>query len=185
MKSRNKIPLVCPDGHPLPERIQRVLQDLLPRFNRWFPMVRDEAVVTGLFERAGERIVDKERRDGPIVRLHGFAWTVLKNLMTSEIRSSRMRVEMGSIGSVEGEILMARVKTDQDESHAIEQRLAIDQALQQVTDLERRVTMLKTAQFTSEEIARELKTTPAAVDQVYFRARHKLRKLLNQERMDR
>ena len=182
MKSRNEIPLVGPDGQPLPERIQRVLSDLLPKFTRWFPMVRDEAVVTGLLERAGARIAEKERNDGPIARLHGFAWTVLKNLVTSEFRSSRMRVEMGSIGSTEGEILMSRMKSDQEVPQAIERRLAIDQALEQVTDLERRVTLLKTAQFTSEEIARELNTTVAAVDQVYFRARHKLRKLFNQER---
>jgi RNA polymerase sigma factor (sigma-70 family) len=185
MKSRKKIPLAGPDGQPLPDRIQRVLHDLVPKFNRWFPMIRDEAVVTGLFERTGERIVEKERNDGPIARLHGFAWTVLKNLTASDLRTSRMRVEMGSIGSTEGEMLMSRMKTSQDVPQAIEQRLAIDQALQQLTDLERRVTFLKTVPFTSEEIARELNTTVAAVDQAFFRARHKLRKPYKQERTAR
>jgi hypothetical protein len=58
MKSRRKIPLVGSDGQPLPERIQRALHDLLPRFNRWFPL-QDEAVVTGLLEQAGQRIKEK------------------------------------------------------------------------------------------------------------------------------
>ncbi len=76
MKSRRKIPLVGSDGQPLPERIQRALHDLLPRFNRWFPL-QDEVVVTGLLEEAGQRIKEKERKSGPVERLHGFAWTVL------------------------------------------------------------------------------------------------------------
>jgi RNA polymerase sigma factor (sigma-70 family) len=179
MKSRSKIPLVGSDGQPFPERIQRTLKDLLPKFNRWFPMMRDEAVVAGLLEEAGQRIADRERRSGPIERLHGFAWTVLKNLVASELRLSRTKVELASIGSTEGENLMSRLKTDRNGPAAIEHRLAIDQALQLVTELERQVALLKKARFTSEEIAAELNTTVGAVDQAYFRVRHKLRKILS------
>lgn len=70
MRSRRKIPLVGSDGQPLPERIQRALHDLLPMFNRWFPL-QDEAVVTGLLEKAGQRIKEKERKSGPVERLCG------------------------------------------------------------------------------------------------------------------
>jgi RNA polymerase sigma factor (sigma-70 family) len=181
MKSRNKIPLASPDGQPLPERIQQVLHDLLPKFNRWFPMIRDEAVVTGVFERAGAHIVEKERAAGPIARLHGFAWTVLRNLMISDLRTPRMKVEMGWIGSKEGELLMTRMKTGQGDPLAIEQRLAIDQALQLVTEQDRRVIVLKMANFTSHEIARELNISKEAVDQAYFRAKRRLGKLLGRE----
>jgi len=181
MKLRSKIPLVGSDGQPFPERIQRTLNDLLPKFTRWFPMMRDEAVVTGLLEQAGQRIAEQERRCGPIERLHGFAWTVLRNLVASELRLSRTKVEMASIGSTEGENLMSRLNTDQNGPAAIEHRLAIDQALRQVTDLERRVAMLKAARFTSEEIATELNTTVGAVDQAFFRVKHKLRKLFRHQ----
>lgn len=185
MKSRNRIPLAGPDGQPLPEPIQQALNDLLPKFNRWFPMMRDEAVVTGLFERAGERILEHERKTGPVARLHGLAWTVLRHLMISDLRTSQMRVEMGSIGSTKGELLMSKMRTDQDESREIEQRLAIDQALQQLTPLERRVALLKNVPFTSREIARELNMTTEAVDQAYFRAKHRLKKLYQQGCTDR
>ena len=99
MKSRSKIPLVGSDGQPLPERIQRTLIDLLPRFNRWFPLVQDEAVVIGLLEEAGQRINEQERQSGPVQRLHGFAWTVLRNIGASELRLSRSRVQLKSMGS--------------------------------------------------------------------------------------
>ena len=182
MKSRNKIPLTGSDGQPLPERIQRALNDLLPRFNRWFPLTRDEAVVTGLLEEAGRRINDQEQRSGPVERLHGFAWTVLRNIGTSELRHSRSKVQMNSLGSTEGELLMSRMNSDQNGQTALEDRLAIDQALQHVTDLERRVALLKAAQFTSAEIAAEIGTTVGAVDQAYFRVRHKLKKLLRPQK---
>ena len=182
MKSRCKIPLVGSDGRPFPEHIQRALNDLVPRFNRWFPLMHDEAVVTGLLEQAGQRIVDQERRSGPIERLHGFAWTVLRNLGASELRLSRSKVQLTSIGSVEGEHLMLRLNSDQQSPAAIDERLAINQALQHVTDLERRVALLKVAQFTSMEIAGELGVTAGAVDQAFFRVKHKLRMLLGPQR---
>lgn len=179
MKSRRKIPLVGSDGQPLPERIQRALHDLLPRFNRWFPL-QDEAVVTGLLERAGQRIKEKERKSGPIESLHGFAWTVLHNLGVSELRLSRSKVQLESIGSEEGERLMSYMSSDQHAT-AIEERLAIEQALAQVSELERRVALLKVAQFTSAEIAEQLGSTDRAIDQAYFRVRHKLKKLLGSQ----
>src|SRR3954447_26379042 len=182
MKSRSKNPLTGSDGQPLPERIQRALNDLLPRFNRWFPLTHDEAVVTGLLEEAGRRIDDQERRSGPVERLHGFAWTVLRNIGTSELRHSRSKVQLNSLGSTEGELLMSRINSDRNGQTALEDRLAIDQALQHVTDLERRVALLKAAQFTSAEIAAELGTTVGAVDQAYFRVRHKLKKLLGPQK---
>ena len=179
MKSRRKIPLVGSDGQPLPERIQRALHDLLPRFNRWFPL-QDEAVVTGLLEQAGQRIKEKERKSGPLESLHGFAWTVLHNLGVSELRLSRSKVQLESIGSEEGARLMSYMSSDQHAT-AIEERLAIEQALAQVTELERRVALLKVAQFTSTEIAEQLGSTDRAVDQAYFRVRHKLKKLLGSQ----
>ena len=182
MKSRSKIPLVGSDGQPLPERIQRTLNDLLPRFNRWFPLMEDEAVVAGLLEEAGQRITDQERRHGPVARLHGFAWTVLRNIGASELRLSRSKVQLKSLGSAEGELLMSSMNSDQHGPTALEDRLAIDQALQHVTDLERRVALLKAAQFTSVEIAAELGTTAGAVDQAYFCVKSKLRKLLRPQK---
>ena len=180
MKSRRKIPLVGSDGQPLPERIQRALHDLLPRFNRWFPL-QDEAVVTGLLEQAGQRIKEKERKSGPVESLHGFAWTVLHNLGVSELRLSRSKVQLESVGSEEGELLMSFMSSDQNGPTAIEERLAIEQALAQVTELERRVALLKAAQFTSAEIAEQMGSTDRAVDQAYFRVRHKLKKLLGSQ----
>jgi RNA polymerase sigma factor (sigma-70 family) len=182
MKSRSKIPLVGSDGQPFPERIQRTLNDLLPRFNRWFPLVQDEAVVIGLLEQAGQRINEQERQSGPVQRLHGFAWTVLRNIGASELRLSRSRVQLKSIGSGDGELLISRMSSVQHGPTALEDRLAIDQALQQVTELERRVAILKASQFTSAEIAAELGTTVGAVDQAYFRVKHKLRKLLGPQK---
>jgi len=144
--------------------------------------MQDEAVVTGLLEQAGQRIKEQERKSGAVERLHGFAWIVLRNLGASELRLSRSRVQLTSIGSEEGELLMSHMSSDHHGPTALEERLAIDQALGQVTDLERRVAILKASQFTSAEIAAELGSTVAAVDQAYFRVKHKLRKLLGSQR---
>ncbi len=144
--------------------------------------MQDEAVVTGMLEEAGQRIADQERKTGPITRLHGFAWTVLRNIGASELRLSRSKVQLKSVGSGEGEALMSRMSSDLHEQTVLEDRVAIEQALKQVTDLERRVAILKASQFTSSEIAAELSTTAGAVDQAYFRVKHKLRKLLTPQK---
>lgn len=69
MKFDDKNQLVDRRGRPFCERIQKALQAAVLRFRRQFPDIRDEAVLAGILEKTGERIVDREKRLGQVGRL--------------------------------------------------------------------------------------------------------------------
>lgn len=107
-----------------------------------------------------------------------FVWVTLRNLTISKLRESELKVECSSIGSTEGEVLLSKVQTNRDGPEAIEAKVLLNGVIQCLTPAERKVALLKQAEFTSQEIAQELKTSKGSVDQMYFRAKHKLRKAL-------
>ena len=88
-----KLPLLDESGRPLDARIQSALASLKRRFAREFEQIRDEAVIASIFESAGRSIEKREERNGPIERLYGFAWVVLKNAALSHLRSPSGRIE--------------------------------------------------------------------------------------------
>ena len=185
MKSRNWTQLVDSKGHPFSDRIQAALFSLHPRFRRVYPSIRDEAVVSGLFEEVAERIVEREQCSGPLQRLHGFAWTALRNLAASRLRKSESKIECASVDPACGEWLLSGMPSARGTKTEIEFCVLMRELLAELTPRERKVALLKQAEFTSEEIAERLGVTCASVDQMYFRVRNKLRKVLTDSCGDR
>src|SRR5215469_3507029 len=68
-----RCPFLDREGKPLPDHIQRVLDELVPRLRRKFPVIRDEVVFTQILEEAGQQIVNREQGQTPIEHLYGFA----------------------------------------------------------------------------------------------------------------
>ena len=91
--------LLDQSGQPLEPRIARALLRLLPRLRRQFPALNDEVVVTQILERAGHRILARERRAGPIAQLYGYAWVTLRSVATSEVRRGSVRVTRRTLQS--------------------------------------------------------------------------------------
>src|SRR4029453_6276638 len=95
--------LLDESGNPLSARIQRVLQDMLPRFRKHFATLDDDVIVTEILEEAGRLIANRERECGPVENLPGYAWVVVRNVARSRMRSSSMRLARATLGSEESQ----------------------------------------------------------------------------------
>src|SRR5436309_11088667 len=86
-------------GQPLSPRLQRVLDDIAPKFRQRFPALGDELLVTEVLEEAGRRIANHERASGPVENLDAYTWVTVRNLARSRIRQSSMRLLRSTLGS--------------------------------------------------------------------------------------
>ena len=74
MESLRKLGLLDANGKPLDERLDKALNDLVPRFRRRFPAIQDEVEITEVFEEAAHRIEKRERQSGPDCRPSEPEW---------------------------------------------------------------------------------------------------------------
>ncbi len=171
--------MLCDEfGQPLDSRIVSALEALLPRFRRHFFTLTDEAVIADLMEDAGRRIARHEAREGPVGKLHGFAWITLRNCAISYLRRADSMVERNTVSPQRSGSLLARQPSQAGSPAEIEHTVFLHQVLQQLSDEERWILVRKQAGFSSKDIARELRIPASRIDQIVFRTRTKLRRLL-------
>ena len=169
--------LLNQSGIPFPDRIQKVLGELTPRFRRKFSMIRDEVVLTEILEQAGRQIMGHEAEHGTVERLHGFAWVPLRNVAISRLRRGPHLMEISVIGSAKGAALLARLAADEGSPERIERGLFLSQVLAQVSSRERQIAIWKRTGISSRRIAQKLGMTVSAVDTTYSRLKQKLQNL--------
>jgi RNA polymerase sigma factor (sigma-70 family) len=165
-------------GHPLNDRLQQVLRALAPRLRRQFPALRDDVVITEILEEAGRRMVEHERRFGPIEKLRGYAWVSIRHAATSRLRRASMRLQQQTLGGAESMAAMADLPAERGSAEAVERDLLLAEILALLSEEERRVCIWKKAGFSSREIARYLGRSTEAVDTMFFRVKQKVRKAL-------
>jgi RNA polymerase sigma factor (sigma-70 family) len=180
-----KLRLLDKRGSPLDARIEAVLERLLPRFQRQFPAIRDEFALTEIFEEAGRRIANRERRQGAIEKLHGYAWVTLRSVAASWMRRSASRVTGRTLASDESEAVLSTVPSPSGTPEQIEQEILLREILAQLTPEERLVCVWKKAGFSSQEIAHHRGSSVAAVDTLFSRAKDKIRRLLGVQKAGR
>jgi RNA polymerase sigma factor (sigma-70 family) len=168
-------------GLPLDTRIVSALQVMLPRLRRQFPHLDDDAVVADLLEEAGRRIARWEATNGPAEKLYGFAWTTLRNCAVSHTRRGTSIVEQNSLPAQQSGQLLARQATQTGSPEEIEHAVFLRQVLEQLSSEERWILVRKQAGFSSKDLARELGTHASRIDQIVFRTKAKLRRLLGRE----
>ncbi len=168
--------LVNENGQPLDARIQSALHRLLPRFLAAFPVLRDEAVIAGLFEDAGRRIVEAERRDGrPMDKLHGYAWVTLHTVALSHLRSARVRLDRATLDPAESSTALAAAPASSGTRNEVEGRILFAEILAKLTLDEQRLLLMKKAGYSSTEIGVRLGKSPKAVDMMFSRLRSRIR----------
>jgi RNA polymerase sigma factor (sigma-70 family) len=177
MESSTRCPFLDEYGQPLPDRIQQVLGELVPRFRWKFSRIRDEVVVVEIFEQAGQQIMRHEAQRGTIENLHGFAWVALRRVAISMLRRSRHLLESSMIGSAESAAVLARLTAEEGSAEAIERRIFLRQVLRQISERERQIAIWKKTGFSSRWIAAKLQMSVSAVDTTYSRLRVKLQNL--------
>jgi len=178
MESSISFPLLDRFGKPLPDRIQQVLAELVPRFRRKFSMIRDEVVLAEILEQAGEQILRHESQHGVVRRLHGFAWVVVRNVAISRLRRGPHLLERSMADSVEGAAALAHLPAMDGSPDQIERAIYLREVLDQISNRERKIAIWKRAGFSSRWIAEILQMSPSSVDTAYSRLRQKLQKLM-------
>ena len=178
MESSTKVPLLDQYGKPFPDDIQRVLDELVPRLRRKFPIIRDEVVLVEILEQAGRQIVDHLQEEGPIERLYGFAWVTLRNVAISRLRRSPHLLKESRVRSVDA---LARLSASQSGPAEIEYEILLREVLSRLSPRERFIAIRKKAGFSSQEIGEHIGMSVSAVDTTFWRIRRKVQKLLRPE----
>lgn len=173
MESVAKDTLLDADGRPLDPRIQAVLRELVPRFRRRFLTLRDEVLITEIFEVAGRRIAEHKATFDSADNPQAFAFRILRTAALERLRHSSMRLERATFGSDAGQSVIDSQPSRYGTSEQIEAHILLDEHLARLTDQERELCMWKKWGHKSREIARELGTSPGYVDNLFYRIKRK------------
>jgi DNA-directed RNA polymerase specialized sigma24 family protein len=178
MESPTRSPFLDQFGNPLPDHIQRALDDLSARFRRKFPTIRDEVEAVEILERAGQQVMAHESKKGTASSLHGLAWVAIRNCAISKLRSGPHRLEQATTVLEESAADVARLAAVDGGPERVENRVLLRQVLDQFTMRERKIAIWKHSDYSSRSIAEALGMTAASVDTAYFRLRVKARRIL-------
>ena len=178
MEHLGKLSLLDETGKPFSTRIEGVLRDLLPRFRRQFPALKDEVCVSEVLEEAGRRIAEHERRSGPVEKLHGYAWVTVRSVAVSRMRLSSARMAKATLGSEQSQAALSTVPAPEGSPQQIESDVLFREVLAQLTPDEQLVCVWKKAGFSTKEIANHRRSSVTAVDTLFHRAKQKIRRIL-------
>jgi RNA polymerase sigma factor (sigma-70 family) len=177
MDNRSRFGLVNEAGRPFSAHVEDALVSLVPKFQRHFPVLRDDLTLVEVLEEAGRRIERREDQGGRIERLHGYAWVTLRSIATSRLRRGDGRMAQRTLTAEEGEAALDATPTREGTADHIERTILLREVLDTLTLDERLVCMWKKAGFSSQEIADRRGGTAAAVDTMLSRVRRKVRRL--------
>jgi DNA-directed RNA polymerase specialized sigma24 family protein len=178
MESLRKFGLLDANGKPLDERLDKALNDLVPRFRRRFPAIQDEVEITEVFEEAARRIEKRERQSGPIEKLRGYAWKALESIGVSAYRRSTMQVRLKRVESRTGPDIVSRLQAWDGSVEQIERDILLREIEMCLTPEEARIFHLKALGFSSDEIAQHRGSSVNSVDKVMSRLKQKFRALM-------
>lgn len=171
---RPQSPLVDRQGHPLAPHLQQVLESLVPRLLRQFPVLKDEILLTEVLEESGRRVADHERRIGAIERLRGFTWVTLRNVATSRMGRQSVRLAQKTLPSEESHAVLSSLASDLSSQDEIERDIVVREVLTSLPPDERSVCVGKLLGFSSREIAKYRRSSAAAVDALFWRVKQKI-----------
>lgn len=178
MEPPPKVRILDEHGQPLSPRIEAALLSLIPKFQRHFPIFRDDVALIEVLEEAGRKIDHREQSGGRIERLHAYAWVTLRSVATSRLRRSAGRLAQRTLASAESEMALRVVPARIGTPDEIEQTILLRELLVRMSPDERLVCMWKKAGFSSQDIAARRGGTAAAVDKVLSRIRRKVRRFM-------
>ena len=173
-----KIGLVDEAGQPFGAHIDSALRGLLPRLQRQFPTLKDEAVIVEVLEQAGRKIAEHERRSGPIEKLHAYAWVTIRNVATSEMRRGSMRIARATVAGDDGADVLDSLRANLGTPEQIEAGILVQEVLAQLTAEEQLICVLKRIGYSSREIAQQQGTTVERVNTFFHRVKRKVREAL-------
>lgn len=173
MESVAKDTLLDADGRPLDPRIQAVLRELIPRFRHRFLTLRDELLITEIFEEAGRLIAENAVTFNAAENPSAYAFRILCTCALMRLRQPSSRFDRATIGSDEGQFLIESSPARDGTPQQIEASILLDEYMEPLSDQERELCMWKKAGHTSRQIAKRLGTSPGYVDNMFYRIKRK------------
>ena len=110
-------------------------------------MIRDEVILTEIMEQAGQKLLNREARDGRIDQVYGFAWVTVYRVAISRLRRSPYLLEQPTTDSVE--ISLSRLTSEQSSPASIERGVLASQVLDRLSQRERMIAIWKRSGFSS------------------------------------
>ena len=175
LSSSPKLHLLDETGQPLRDQIQAIIFPLENRFRLKFSGIQDDATVQNLFDRAGQLYSQRELTGPKIEKPEGFAWKILCNLATSELRRSEEQIVHGSVSGVARDKVLRRLSTGSVTEDQLVNRIYAKEMFEQLSETEQRCATLKTLGFRSVDVARALNMTTFSVDKLMQRLRDRFR----------
>ena len=182
MESLRKLGLLDRNGKPVDGRLQKALNDLVPRFRRRFPDIQDEVEMTEVFEEAARRIEKRERASGPIEKLRGYAWKALESIGVSAYRRAGMQARLRRVELRSGRDFISLLRAWDGSVDQIERDILLREVEAHLTGEEARIFHLKSLGFSSEEIGRLRGSSANSVDKAMSRIKQKFRVLMETKR---
>jgi RNA polymerase sigma factor (sigma-70 family) len=139
-------------------------------------MIRDEVVLTEIMEQAGQRLLNREARNGRIDKLYEYAWVTVYRVAISQLRRTPYLLEQPTADFAEK--ALSRLTSEQSSPASMESGVLASQVLDRLSHREQMIAIWKRSGFSSREIAEKLEISVPAVDTTFCRLRQKLQKLL-------
>jgi hypothetical protein len=166
--------LLDEQGQPLSPRIDDALRRLFRKFRKKYPFIRDETEVVEIFEKAGSNIALREAEQGPITKLHGFAWVTLKNVTVSWLRRGSVRMRLATIDGEESSALLSITPAQEGTPEQIENAIAWREIRERMRPAERAICDYKLIGHSVEQVARMRRSSTGAATMVFSRVKKRL-----------
>jgi DNA-directed RNA polymerase specialized sigma24 family protein len=174
MESLRKLGLLDPHGKPVEDRVSKILNALLPRFRRRFPVIQDDVEITEAFEEAARRIAKREQASGPIEKLGGYAWKALESVGLSTQRRGSMQIRFNSVDSRTGPDIVSQLRAWDGSVEEIERGILLRELEAHMTPEEAWIFQQKALGYSSEDIAKVRGSSVNSVDKVMSRLKQKI-----------
>ena len=175
MEHRVQLGLLDHAGRQFAPHIDDALRALSSKLQREFPALRDETVIIEVLESAGRKIAEHEQREGPIEKLHAYAWVAVRNEATSRLRRGSMRIARATMAGEDAESLLTVAHASVGTPEQIEADILMQELLSQLTPEEQMVCAWKRLGFSSKEIAQHQGTSVERVNTFFHRVKQKIR----------
>jgi DNA-directed RNA polymerase specialized sigma24 family protein len=129
-----------------------------------------------IMEHAGQKLLNREDRDGRIDQMYGFAWVTVYRVAISQLRRTPYLLEQPTTDSAER--ALSRLTSEHSSPASIESGVLASQVLDRLSHREQMIAIWKRSGFSSREIAEKLEMSVPAVDTAFCRVRQKVQKLL-------
>jgi RNA polymerase sigma factor (sigma-70 family) len=168
MSSQGKLQLTDRAGNLIGPRYIDALEKLRSELWRQYPQIRDESDQDNVMEDTLRRVIDFEEKFGPAENLLGLVRHAFHWVAGSLLRHNYYRLRPASMPEWRGDLHPTSQNFD------LEERLAMQECLAQLSDREREIILLIARGFKATQVGVQLGITTANVYQIVHRARTKL-----------